>query len=478
VQAAIFVEESYTSNVDLQAASGKRGDFITQIAPSVRFSGQGARTSADAAISLPIFLYARTGSENNRIVPNVNVSGNADLYEKRVFIDASANISQQYFSPFGPRSVSLANQTDNEYRQETYRISPYIRGETFNDVRYEVRDDNSWSRLGSTPVAASNSYTNDLVADVARRPAPFGWSLNYRRTEVEFQDQNTQLSQIGRARFYYAPNPQAQLFVTGGYEDNRFPLSHTSNTIYGVGINSRLSERTRLAADWEHRFFGSAYHFTFDHRRPLSVWTVTASRDITTSPQLVAQFPAGGSISTLLNSLFSTRVTDPAVRDQFVQQFIRDRGLPETLASPFNIYSEQILLDERASATVGLIGSRNGVFVSYYHARTEQITGRGTGFPPGFELAANSTQDGASVSWSHSLTPFTTLAFNSDYGTARSHGDVGVRSTHGAARLNWTSRLSPYTSVFAGTRYQQFHSDVADDWNEFAIFAGFTYIFH
>ncbi len=43
--------------------------------------------------------------------------------------------------------------------------------------------------------------------------------------------------------------------------------------------------------------------------------------------------------------------------------------------------------------------------------------------------------------------------------------------------LGVTSPLSPSTTVSAGARYQVLRSDVASDYNEAAVFAGFTYTF-
>ena len=47
------------------------------------------------------------------------------------------------------------------------------------------------------------------------------------------------------------------------------------------------------------------------------------------------------------------------------------------------------------------------------------------------------------------------------------------------AKITFTHVLSPLTSLYAGTRWQRFRSDIgpASDWNEAAVFAGVTYTF-
>ena len=83
--------------------------------------------------------------------------------------------------------------------------------------------------------------------------------------------------------------------------------------IYGVGIEWRPTERTNVVANWEHRFFGASYLFSFDHRTPLSVWSVSASRNITSYPQQLASLPAGN-VQGILNQLFLSRIPDPTLR--------------------------------------------------------------------------------------------------------------------------------------------------------------------
>ena len=60
--------------------------------------------------------------------------------------------------------------------------------------------------------------------------------------------------------------------------------------------------------------------------------TLRISRNITSYPQQLANLPAGGDVSALLNRLFLTTIPDPTQRQQAIDQFIRDRGLPAVLS--------------------------------------------------------------------------------------------------------------------------------------------------
>src|SRR5690242_18579062 len=144
IEPAVSIESTLTDNVDLASSGQRRGDWVNQLTPSVRFSEKGAHTNLSGNISLPILLYART-SENDYVAPQANVTGKLEAIERFFFIDATANVSQQYQSPFGARSISLANATGNRYTAQAYTLSPYIRGTPRDDVSYELRQQSIWS---------------------------------------------------------------------------------------------------------------------------------------------------------------------------------------------------------------------------------------------------------------------------------------------------------------------------------------------
>ncbi len=473
----ISLEETITDNVNLQPSATRRSDLVTQIIPGVAITERGARTRLEGNISAPILLYARTGADNNRVVPQVNLLGNVEAVERLFFVEASIYVTQEYLSPFGTRSTSLTNKTDNQYVSQVYRVSPYFRGDAAADLHYEVRDNNIWSNLSSTPISVNNSYTNEVVAHLTRDALPFGWSLEYNRSDVKFTGQQSEVTELGRGRLVYRPDTRLELSTGAGYEQNRYPLAHFNDFIYSVGARWRPTERTTVDGSWEHRFFGSSYSFVFDHRTPLTVWNVGASRNVTSYPQLLAQFGPGSIVPLLLDALFASRIPDPAQRAQFVLQFIQDRGLPFVLSGPFNLYTQQIYLQERANATVGFIGARNSVFLTAYRVRTEPIAGTSAALPPLFELINNNTQVGGGVVWTYNITGSTTLSTSADYLHTKANAPLTGTTKQGSVRTVLTTPISANTSVYAGARFQSLHSDFSDSTREIAGYAGVTHTF-
>ncbi len=474
---SISVEETLTNNVNLHESNARRSDFITEVTPRLSMSNGSAYASGDVSLSLPMYFYARTGSENNRVVPQVTANGHAELYKEHLFVDASANVSQEYFSPFGARSESLATRTNNEYTAENYRVSPYFRGTTPGELSYEVRDNNVWTKLSNTPVATSDSYLNELLADVTRPTVPLGWALDYKRSDLKFHGAESQTTMISHARLIYRPDPQLEISGSGGYEEADFPATSYNNVTYGVGFRWRPTERTNVDANWEHRFFGSAYLFNFQHRTPLTSWSLYASRDISSYPQLLAQLQAGGITASLLDSLFRSRIPDPAAREQFVQQFIEDRSLPDVLTGPVSVYNQLVTIHERVTATAGIIGARNSVFFTAYHSRLEPLAGN-LGSPLPLAQAQNdNTQNGVGVHWSYNIAASWSLSTTANYAHTTSNGQTIGTTDFTSLRTLLSSAISRNTSVHAGARYQQSHSTISEDFNEFAIFAGFTHVF-
>jgi uncharacterized protein (PEP-CTERM system associated) len=475
----LTMEETFTDNVNLQPSSSRQSDFVTQITPGLQVSGNSARASLNGSIALPILVYARTGGENNRVVPQVNLVGSVEALERLFFVEGSVYVTQEYLNPFGARSTSLSNNPDNAYVTKIYRVSPYFKGTTPGGLKYELRNNNIWSNLNSTPLSAEDSYTNEAIARLEQDPLPFGWALELNRTDVKFTGQESQLSELARGRAIAQPDPRYQVSVSAGYEHNRYPFVTYDDLIYGVGGRWHPTDRTNLDAQWEHRFFGSSYQLVFDHRTPQTVITLSASRNLQSYPQLLAQIPPGGIVPLLLDSLFRSRIPDPLQRQQFVQQFIRDRGLPLVLSDPFSLYSQQTYLEERASATLGLIGARNTLFFTGYRLRVEPVTSvaGGSSLPTLFELINNNTQRGGGVVWSHNLSALATLAVSGDYVRTEANAPLTGTTRQGSVRAILSTSISANTSVYAGLRFQSLRSDLSDSSRELAGYAGFTHTF-
>lgn len=473
VTSSIGWESTLTDNVDLTPHG--RSDWVNQFTPGVSISEAGAHSRLSGSIALPILVYART-SENNQVFPQVNLNGTLEAIDKLLFVDAFASVSQQYQSPFGARSTSLANATENRYTSQAYGVSPYLKGVMPGSVSYELRDNSLWSNDNASSIGSGRSYTNEIVGRLTREPTPIGWGLDYDRTQIWYSGQGSETMQIARLRGSYLFDASLDGSATVGYENNEFFHADERGTTYGAGIRWRPTDRTSLNANWEHRFFGSSYDASFDHTTRLTVWSVRASRSITSYAQQLALLPGGSNVPVFLDSLFASRIPDPLQRQTFVAQLIQDRGLPPTLTGPVPLLAQQITLVESESATAGILGARNSILFTVFRTREEPLRGADD-LVSSLALSNNDTQTGASVAWTHQLAPTLTFGTTFDYSRTTSNAEVGGTTRFYSVRAFLSTPLSALTSVYGGARFQDSQSDVADSYREAAVYVGLTHTF-
>jgi uncharacterized protein (PEP-CTERM system associated) len=478
---SISLMETWSDNINLGVSSLATSDLVTEITPSLTFSGKGSRASVEGTVSVPLLYYLRTGSYNDNYYPLANILGRVEAVERFFFVEGLISVTQPFLTPFGAQPGDLTNSTQNRYTSSLYRVSPYIQGENAGGVKYLLRNDSSWANLDGAPVGTSNSYTSQWTGRIDSPVAPLGWHADIDLVAVKFKDQDfTQQTNIGRVGPRYAYNEQTRLTAHVGYEDTRYPLSDNSGFVYGVGVEWQPTERTKVVANWEHRFFGSSYLFTVDYRTPLSVWSFNASRLISSYPQQLGTLAAGPNVAAMLDQLFVSRIPDPIQRQQAVAGVIENRRLPSELSSPVNLYTQQLTLNQNLSATVGLLGARNNLYVTLFRYETQPISGSGLILPPGIYYGGNNnTQYGANAVWSHSLTPLTSLNLTVNALRTEANGDLPGVTDQGFVRVAITSRISPNASVSAGARYQTLNSNFPGitDYNESAVFAGISYAF-
>ena len=479
----IAVDATFTTNANFdRARNEKESDFVTQIAPGFQVAEYGAHSSLTGYAFVPFLIYARTGGENNRAIPEVSLTGLVDALDRRFVLDSGIDLHRQFLTPLGARPISAVTNTLNEYSSGVYHVTPifrsYIPGTTWH---YEVRDANTWTNLQGEPGALNDAYTNEAAAFLSRDPTPFGGSIEYSFSRVLFKDTVSPplTTKLARLRGDYAPDPQLRLSASLGHENNSYPFATYSDAIYGVGARWRPSERTAVDATWEHRFFGSSWLVAFDHRTPLTVWSLRSSRDVSTYPQQLATFAAGSDVNSLLNSLFSSRIPDPVARQQAIDNLIRTYGLPSNLTVPVQLYSQQARLVTDTRAVAGFLGVRNNVYFTLFRNRNQQVVQAGES--AGVLLPFNDViQSGANVVWSSRLSSIATLTGILDYlhSTGQTETQTG-RTNNASASLTISTPISPLTDFHYGLRYQSTRSSesISINGEEFAVFAGIVHRF-
>ena len=473
---SLTITETLTNNVNLAPSSSAKSDLISAFSPGFSISEQSARTRLTGDVSLPILIYARS-SENDRVLPQVNITGNIEAVDRWLYVDGNANVSQQYVSPFGARPVDIQNNNQNRYTAQSYSLTPYLKRDLPGEMQVEIRDGNTWTKLNNAPASDTTAYTNVVSALLSRKPLPLGWDATYSRSEVKFGSQPL-VTQVARGNLVYQADPELQLSLRGGYEDDDLGLTQSRSSIYGVGAIWQPNARTKVNGYWEHRFFGSSYQAGWNYRTALFAWDASFSRDITTLPQQLAAGAGLVDTRTLLNQLFLTQFPDPIQRQLFIDQYIIEHGLSQFSPNPEALFTNQVYLTQQASTSVGLLGVRNAIFLTLFHVRTEVFASNTDNADTASQFN-NNTQIGGTLVWSHNLA--SDLSFIATATAARTTGN-GNAAQAGTSRqesvnLSLTSSIGAKTSLSAGARYYVVRSDLAEKVQESAIFVTVSHAF-
>ncbi|MEO8304494.1 MAG: TIGR03016 family PEP-CTERM system-associated outer membrane protein [Betaproteobacteria bacterium] len=484
--------ETYTSNANYASQGAAQSDWVTSVTGAMQISGEGARLKVNGSIAATGWFYANQ-TQNNSFAPTVTLASTLEAVEKFFYIEANANVTQTFLSPFGPQPGSLVNTTANRYTSQTYTVAPYIKGVIPGTyLTYDIRDDNIWtiaSQYGDTSLSVPNTYLNRLHASLNSTASPLGWTAEYIGTRYEptggeVDTVGTYTIQVGRGIVYYQFDPHLRLAVRGGYENEQFPLTGSEGVIYGLGGTWAPTDRMLINGFWEHRFFGSSYSFQFTDRMPRVAVSANFSRGLETYPQNALSIPAGANVAAFVEAAFTTRIPDPAERALAVQQFLASSGLPATLATPVNFFAANILLQNSASATVVLLGVRNSLAFNAFYLKSEAIAGTGSALPPALQFGENNTQTGGGASFNHQISGMTNLTASATYSTTTSNATRGLfadlRTTNAYLNVGIGTRLGPKTTATAGAGYTRFvpNGEIdAQTSSSYNIYAGINHTF-
>ena len=466
---SLSITETLTDNSRLVNV-GQQSDLITQITPSLRISSTGGRVKGFLNYSLNGLAYARH-SQGSNFQNSLNALANVEAIENWAFLDASANISQQSISAFGTQSTDPNLVNGNRTEVRTYNLSPYVRGRLADLASYEARLTHTGTSNSST--AASNSSTDEaklrLGGDSPLRV--LSWSADATRQVIDYTAGRRTEDNSVRGELHFAVDPQLQLTLIDGRESNDYvSLDKQSHNTPGWGFDWKPTERTRISAQREQRFFGNSHSYLFEHRTPRSVWTYRNTRDIATG---FGQ-PTAGSLGTaydLFFTQFASQQPDPVLRATLVNNFLQANGIAPTTPVFGGSLASAVMLQRRQELSFALLGIRDTVTFTASQSdarRLDTVVVVADDFANGNNLR----QRGFSVNLAHRLTPM--AALNLIASMDRTGGSTAAQSTKlRSISLAWSGRLGPHSSGSMGARHSVFDSPT-NPYKETALTAGLT----
>ncbi len=480
---------TFSDNVLLQPSGQGSADLITSVTPAIGLRGKGGRLLLDFSYAPTVLKYLDNASRDT-IRQSLNALATLEAVDKFLFVDARASIFQSLLTPLGPVPADQTSITGNRTETATAGISPYIRHRTSSGSTYSVRNDSNYTTLLSSSqsvnTSQSDSFTNRFTADYNGPPGTVVvFSANYLNGYNQYSTNPSANLQVARGRLTMPFDPGTSIFLIGGYESNDIVVGSYAGPVYGGGASWSPTPRTSFLAQAEKRFFGTGYSATFNHRTRSTTWNVRASND-------VQQFGAPGigynTVETkdLIDNLFVSTIPDPILREQVVNQFISQAGLPQFVTVPTNFYTNRINQIEALDASFGLVGVRNSlVFGAFYRTTTPVNVSPTSGLPDIFNTYNSTTQRGVSINFSHRISPQVNLGggINRVHGEGSGVGALGVptpptETRQTILRASLTRQFSPKTFGSVTLRYQTFESNTSSNYTESAVVVSASHTFY
>jgi uncharacterized protein (PEP-CTERM system associated) len=473
IDAAVGSQMTRTSNSQFGL-----GDEVDDTAGELRarfaIRGEGARLKVlgSAAVSAIGYLDHTVAKQ---ILPEADLNARLEAIERLLFLEAAYRAAQTSANPFGarPDSGSIANSRTTSQS----RFSPSLESAPATDMRYRIRSDNTWASELATPalarVGSAGGYFGRHSATIERDPVPLGWRAEVERTQTRYADSTVEplTSDLVRAGLRYAVGADVSLGVRAGSERNNYLPAEQTRSIYGVDALWLPSPRTTLSAAVDHRFFGSSWDASFQHRLPSLAMSLAFTRTIDTTPQALLGLPPTNDVAALLDAMFTTRFPDPSQRLQVVQDLIAQQGLPGSTIRPTNLYAQRLSISTAARANLAYSGVRSTIALSLYSVAARDALDSGplaTG-----SATTNNRQRGAALAFGHRLSALVALNAGLDWSDIRALASVATDHTiQRSVRVQMNFQLAPRSSAYIGARHRELESNVAIDGNENAVFIG------
>jgi uncharacterized protein (PEP-CTERM system associated) len=412
---SLKLAETYTDNVFLSPPGLRQSDWITQVTPGIAVTANGPRLRLDAAYTPELVYHAKTERED-QVFHRGNAVGTLELQDQLLFLEAGARVDQYDVSLRGPLTTNNVNITGNRTTATTAYVSPYVVRDIGAAARAEARITYSTWQSDQDQRMPDNTASRVFLR-LANGPAYrlMTWDVAYTGESIEYETRQETTSQIFTATARRSITSSVGLLVEAGYERYEAGLSDAQeDSRYSAGFDWTPTRRTRLAATAGQRLGGETYSFDFRHRTRLTSWTLTYAEDVTTSRE---QFfvPATQSTAGALDQMLLFQYPDPVARQKAVQEFITRMGLQPNLGSPINFFSDQLFLQKRWLASIGLHGVRNTLVATGFWELRKELAGGSASILDDFVVSQSIRTTGASAAWALRLTARNTWNLQAGY---------------------------------------------------------------
>ena len=323
VSTGITLSQTVTDNV--APATGTREDeAITIVSPLLQVAAQTARLRGSFSYSPQFLAYARDSSRND-VQHALNAAFQGEAVEQHLFVDVAARISQQTISPYGLQTPDSSSVNPNRTEIRSASVTPYLRGRVAGMVDVEARFSAGTSRSASATAVDQDSRSASLRASGGR--GLLGWTVSHARSVSEFAQGRETTNDTTLLTLNYKPDVDWRLSARLGRESTDvLSLQKQSNATWGGGVDWTPSPRTTVSLQADHRYFGSSYTASAQHRMARTLWRLSSTRSASDNRGVGT---AGSAAAAAYDALFLQLATiepDPARRDLLVRAQLAEQG--------------------------------------------------------------------------------------------------------------------------------------------------------
>ena len=284
----INAQEIFSDNINLDD-NNKDSDFVTVLQPGLYATRNGARLKARFNYALEQIIYGDSAISDETI-HNLRTDANAELWNDHLFLDFSANNSQQNVSSSSSLGADNISNTANREDVFFYRVNPFWKqkisdlakmtiGHTYDEILSDIGDSNS-----------NFSYIN-ITNGTRYRRLLFDFEANNRFVDVDGASDEVRFTNI-QNRFIYPVTRTFSATATVGYDDDDYvSTGDTSGVLWNVGFIWRPSQRTNIDVAVGERYYGADFNVDAAYAYGKTEVRLTYLREQRTTRDFLVQSP-------------------------------------------------------------------------------------------------------------------------------------------------------------------------------------------
>ena len=464
IQPSASITQTFSDNINLAPVGGQSGS-ITQMSAGVGLRARSGLVQGYLDYSLAQFLYA--GGGQNTLQNTLNAKLDTDLIDGRAKLGVTSSIAQSAVSAFAAQPGQSGGRQSNSTEVRNLRLNPSFRGPIGAGLRYS----SEWSYAVSDAKNTSVGDGSTASAAVHIEPATLaylGWSLDMSHTRSAFKlGRNTTDDRLFGGASWRMDDLDLQLQASGGIEATDISsLRRETFRTWGLGATWTPSPRTKLAAQYDHRFYGASHSLTFEHRTALTTWRLTDSRSVSTAGN-EAGLGGRGTAFDLFYPQLGADLLDLEARRAYVIGILKGLGISDPFL-PVGFLRSSATLQNTQEASVAWRDVRSAAVLSYTRTTTQRLD-TVAGLVGDLANSSSVRLRGVSLNLSHRLTPLSNV--NLLLSEQRGQGVLASQSSQ--QRLisaQYTVRPTELSTLSAGLRRSRY-ATFLQSYGESAIFA-------